>query len=166
MSSTLVLNASYECLGIVSRQRAMVLVITDRADLVEDTGEVWHSQHAEFPVPSVIRLKVFVKVPFRVTSPLNRRAVLVRDNHTCAFCGKTATTIDHVVPRSRGGPHRWENVVAACRKCNSQKDDKLLSELGWKLAFTPRVPHGTVWLILGIAELDPAWEPYLGVAVA
>lgn len=166
MSRALVLNASYECLGLISRQRAMVLVITDRADLVEDTGEVWHSQHAEFPVPSVIRLKVFVKVPFRVRSPLNRRAVLTRDKEICAYsCGRPATTIDHVIPRSRGGKHEWGNVVSSCRRCNSTKDDKLLSELGWKLAYQPRVPHGTVWLILGIAELDPAWAPYLDVAV-
>ncbi len=72
-----------------------------------------------------------------------------------------APTVDHVVPRSRGGHHEWENVVAACRVCNGRKGDRLLAELGWALRTTPTVPRGTRWLVVGVGRIDPAWEPYL-----
>src|SRR5215217_1857451 len=88
--------------------------------LVLNTGNVFHSERAAFPEPSVVRLSYFVKVPYQARVALNRRAVFARDGHRCQYCGAAAENIDHVIPRSKGGPHTWENVVAACRPCNSR----------------------------------------------
>jgi 5-methylcytosine-specific restriction endonuclease McrA len=158
---TLVLNASYQPLTVVSLRRAVVLVLTDKAEVVEANGE-WHSENESVPTPTVIRLRRFVKIPFRRKISLTRRNVLIRDGHRCAYCGHSANTIDHVVPRSKGGRHSWDNVVAACSRCNSRKDDKFLKDLGWELEKTPAEPVGWTWLIIGIADLEPTWEPYLG----
>lgn len=163
MGGVLMLNSSYQPLKIVPLGRAMRLVVAEKAEVVQADGVI-RSVSASFPRPAVIRLIRFVKVPYRAKLPLNRKAVLARDNGRCAYCGKAATTIDHVVPRSRGGAHDWLNVVAACSPCNAKKDDKTLKQLGWKLDFTPFAPKGTRWLILGIAEVDPSWEPYLAMA--
>ena len=161
---TLLLNASYEPLAVVSHKRAVVLIIQDKAEIVEATDERIHSASEDMPVPSVIRLKYFVKVPFRARLPLNRQAVLTRDGHRCQFvgCQRRGTTIDHVQPRSRGGAHAGENVVAACKPCNSKKADKTLDELGWKLRWKPRAPRGVFWLVIGITDVPEAWAPYLG----
>src|SRR5687768_1819494 len=118
MSRALVLNASYEPLGVVTVRRAVVLVLSQKADVLHDTGDVLRSERLVVKVPSVIRLRYFVKVPFRRRAALNRRAVFARDDHRCQYCGAAAESIDHVVPRAKGGLHEWENVVAACRPCN------------------------------------------------
>jgi 5-methylcytosine-specific restriction endonuclease McrA len=86
---------------------------------------------------------------------------LARDAHRCAYCDGVGDTIDHVVPRSRGGRHEWTNVVAACRRHNMQKGDRLLEELGWKLRTEPRVPEGISWRWRYLNEIDPLWAPFL-----
>lgn len=158
---TLLLNASYEPLAVVSWRRAVLLVLEEKADVLAETGAEVRSPSRTLAMPSVIKLRGFVKVPYRARLPLTREHLLARDQHRCAYCGARATTIDHVHPRSKGGEHRWENVVAACRGCNGRKGDRLLSELGWTLRVTPRAPHGVRWLIVGVATVDPAWEPFL-----
>ena len=105
MGRALVLNASYEPLGVVASRRAVVLVLADKADMVHDTGRRLHSQRVQIPVPSVIRLRYLVKVPYQRRVNLSRRAVLFRDGRRCQYCGRDADSIDHVVPRSRGGLH-------------------------------------------------------------
>lgn len=114
-------------------------------------------------MPAVLRLFRFVKVPRRSAVPVSRRAVLTRDGGACAYCSRPATTVDHVRPRSRGGQHRWENVVAACRSCNGTKDDRLLSELGWTLTSEPQAPKATVYVVFRYEQQD-AWKPYLALA--
>lgn len=157
----LLLNASYEPLKIVSRNRAVTLLVMEEADLVEAGEGLIRSPSISIPAPSVIRLRHFVQVPYRAKIPLTNRAVLIRDNHECAYCLKRrGTTIDHVLPRSRGGQHEWTNVVACCGRCNHKKADRLLSEVGWELRFTPYMPSGTFWMRLGHI-IHPAWEPYL-----
>src|ERR687890_185054 len=121
MGSALVLNATYEPLGVVSARRAVVLVLGEKADLLHASGDEVHSERLTVPVPSVIRLRYVVKVPFVRRAALNRRAVFARDGSRCQYCTAPAESIDHVVPRSRGGEHVWENVVAACRPCNTAK---------------------------------------------
>jgi 5-methylcytosine-specific restriction endonuclease McrA len=160
--TTLVLNASFEPLSTVSFRRAVLLVLAEKAEIVEEgEGEV-RSAQVSLPVPAVIRLLRYVKVPYRARVALTRENLMRRDNYTCAYCGsKQASTIDHVVPRSRGGLHRWENVVAACSPCNSRKDNKLLSEIGWKLGFTPKAPTRIGWAVVGVGRYEPAWEQYL-----
>jgi 5-methylcytosine-specific restriction endonuclease McrA len=158
---TLLLNASFEPLCVVSIRRAVVLVLKEKAEVVERNGAELHSERTVVPVPSVIRLVHFVRVPHRNRVPLSRRAVFARDGHRCQYCNRTAENIDHVVPRSRGGPHAWENVVASCRSCNARKEDRLPGEAGLRLHRPPRAPHSSLWLVATAGSLDPAWEPYL-----
>jgi 5-methylcytosine-specific restriction endonuclease McrA len=118
-------------------------------------------------VPSVIRLRSYVRVPYRARVPMTRAALMHRDRFRCAYCGAKADTVDHVVPRSRGGEHSWENCVAACANCNHRKADRLLTELGWALRSVPLPPKGQHWRLLSsVKELDPAWVRYLGEGAA
>ena len=96
--------------------------------------------------------------------PVSRRGVLRRDAHRCAYCGGSAATVDHVVPRSRGGADSWENLVACCLRCNNIKGDRTPAEMGWNLRKTPRPPHGTSWLVRGVEKGTPDWEQYLAPA--
>ena len=164
MSDALVLNASYEPLCVVSARRGVVLVLTGRAVTVQPSAVVMHAERTQVAVPAVVRLTRFVRVPYRASVPMTRKGVLARDGHRCVYCGAAATSLDHVVPRSRGGAHTWENVVAACGRCNHQKADRPLHELGWRLPRSPRAPTGAVWRILGSCWLDPAWLPFLAGA--
>ncbi len=169
MSRALILNATYEPLGVVSERRALILVLNSRAVMIEDSGNVVHFTGGQMALPSVIRLTKFIRVPYRHSVPLSRRAIFARDGGRCVYCTATATSIDHVVPRSRGGGHSWENVVSACHKCNHLKADRQLKELGWRLRTAPREPIGTAWRILGIGRADYRWLQYLepfGVASA
>jgi len=161
MSDTLLLNATYEPLCVVSVHRAVGLVLSDKADVIADGDAPIRSERLAMAEPAVIRLRYFVKVPFRARLPLNRRNLLARDRGRCAYCANRADTMDHVVPRSRGGVHAWENVVAACRPCNATKGDRLLAELGTHLPFTPTAPSGWAYLVVGVSAAHPAWEPWL-----
>ena len=164
MSRALVLNASFEPLCVVSTRRALVLVIDDKAELVHSTDAFFHSERAAFPEPSVVRLCHYVKVPYVARVALNRRAVFARDGHSCQYCGAAAENIDHVIPRSRGGPHTWENVVAACRPCNSRKQDRMLHETSLALHRKPAAPRERTWILVASGQVRPDWEPYLGVS--
>lgn len=158
---TLVLNAGYEPLGVVSFKRALTLVLNEKATILEAAEEPVHSARAEFDLPSVILLTKYVRVPVNRTVPVTRRGVLRRDEHRCAYCGKNANTIDHVTPRSRGGRDTWENLVACCLRCNSVKSDKTLAELGWSMRITPKMPHGGIWTVRGAERADESWNSYL-----
>jgi 5-methylcytosine-specific restriction endonuclease McrA len=164
LSGALVLNATYEPLCVVPLRRAVVLVLAEKAVVVEAGQTMMHSERTSIAIPSVVRLSHYVRVPYRREVPLTRRAVLERDEHRCVYCGARADTIDHVRPRSRGGPHAWTNVVAACARCNHKKGDRLLTELGWHLNPPPMEPPATVAVVLGWTKRDPAWQPYLGLA--
>jgi 5-methylcytosine-specific restriction endonuclease McrA len=161
MSPALVLNATFEPIAVVASRRAILLVLADKADIVEAGDDEWRSATAAIRVPLVVKLRRYVRIPYRTTIPLTGRNLMARDGHVCAYCPKRASTIDHVHPRSRGGQHRWENVVAACAGCNQKKGDRTLKELGWKLTRRPFAPTGRAWLMIGVADRDPSWEPYL-----
>ena len=160
-SGVLVLNATYEPLCVVSVRRAAILVLSAKAVCVADGEGFLHSVRHELPVPSVVRLTRYVRVPFRATVGLSRRAIFARDGWRCAYCKGPAETIDHVFPRSRGGRHAWENVVAACAKCNHSKGDKTPAELGWRLLTKPAAPKGVAWRVLGHRAPDPRWASWL-----
>ncbi|HEU5033340.1 MAG TPA: HNH endonuclease [Mycobacteriales bacterium] len=162
MAHALVLNATYEPLCVVSSRRAVVLVLAGKAIPVEATDDEMHSEHLALRVPVVVRLTRFVRVPYRAHVPLTRRAVFARDGGRCVYCSAPATSIDHVVPRSRGGEHVWENVVSCCRRCNHAKADRALPELGWRMPRQPRAPSGPAWRVLGTGRMHPVWRPYLG----
>ena len=162
-AATLLLNATYEPLCVVSSRRAIVLVLAQKAVSVDSSGEVVRAESVAVPVPVVVRLTRYVRVPYPAQVPLSRRAVFTRDGQTCVYCGGSATSIDHVVPRSRGGTHTWDNVVAACRRCNHTKADRSLAELGWKLPHPPGIPSGAAWRLLGHRSVDPRWREWLGM---
>ena len=112
-------------------------------------------------IPSVVRLRYHVRVPYQRDVALSRRGVFARDGHACQYCGARAETLDHVVPRSRGGSHTWDNVVAACRPCNIRKRDRLLHETTMNLRARPRAPLGASWSIIASGSVPGEWEPYL-----
>ena len=164
MKSALVLNATYEPLSVVSSQRAICLVLCDKADIVEDDGSVMHAEKLQLPTPLVIKLRYVAKVPYHRHAALSRRAIFARDNHKCAYCGGLADSIDHVHPRSRGGEHIWENVTAACRTCNLHKRDRTPDEAGMKLRTIPLVPLETAWITFSVGSVPDEWKPYLAQA--
>lgn len=164
MVRALVLNVTYEPLSVVAGRRAAVLVLTERAEIVHEGDDVLHSEHLVLPVPSVVRLRTLVKVPYQRHLSVSRRGVLARDAHRCQYCGSKAETIDHVVPRSRGGGHSWDNVVAACRPCNLRKADRPLRDCGLKLRITPGPPRRTLWVTTAVDAVPALWEPYLHAA--
>jgi 5-methylcytosine-specific restriction endonuclease McrA len=159
MGRALVLNASDAPLAVVSARRAVVLVLKEKAEVVVTNGMIFRSERLELEAPSVVRLRRYVKVPFRARAPLTRRAVFARDGWVCQYCGAAAENLDHVIPRSRGGEHVWENVVAACRRCNAKKENHLVAEAGMRLARQPFAPSDGFRLSLGRPEAG--WEPFL-----
>jgi 5-methylcytosine-specific restriction endonuclease McrA len=161
VQATLLLNASYEPIRLIPLRKALVLVIADKAEVVEEGRQVFRSPRSSMRAPSVIRLLRYVQVPYKRRATLNLRAVLARDGGACQYCGANAASIDHVHPRARGGTHVWENVVAACLRCNNKKADKTLAQLGWTLPRKPYAPRDTRWILLGVATVEPAWETYL-----
>jgi 5-methylcytosine-specific restriction endonuclease McrA len=164
---TLVLNAGYEPLAVVSFKRAIILVLNQKATVLAGSGDqLVHSASEKFSLPSVILLQRYVRVPSTRKVPVSRRGVLRRDGYRCAYCQKSANTIDHVQPKSRGGKDTWENLVACCLKCNNTKSDKTLNELGWNLANPPRMPHGIAWTVRGAESFEPEWNEFLSMPVA
>lgn len=143
MGKVLVLNASYEPLNITSWRRAVVLLLKNKAEQVEHNGKYIS---ANIPLPTVIRLRHYVQLPYKEIS-LTRRNILNRDNHTCQYCNYRGEdlTLDHVLPRSRGGPDTWENIVTACVKCNVRKGNRTPLEANMPLRQTPRRPFSSLY---------------------
>lgn len=162
MARALVLNASYEPLSVVSERRAVVLVLNQKATMVVGRSETWSSESRSVELPSVVRLNRYVKVPYRRAVPVTRRAVFGRDGHSCQYCGGPAESIDHVKPRSKGGDHSWDNVVACCRACNVRKGNRTPAESGLRLRTEPRPPRRFGWIYASAGfDVDPEWHPYL-----
>ena len=161
MPESLVLNATYKPLSVVSARRALVLVWLDRATMVAAREEIWRSVREDFPVPSVVKLNRFVKVPYHRAVPLTRGAVFARDSGTCQYCGASAENLDHVVPRSRGGRHAWDNVVACCRRRNAKKGNRLVNEAGLSLARQPAAPTTVGWVYTHPGQAESSWRPFL-----
>jgi 5-methylcytosine-specific restriction endonuclease McrA len=167
MHSVLVLNASFEPINIVSLKRAVVLVLKEKAEIIEARVErQLQAANAVVPYPLVIRLVTYVHIPRRATVPLTRRTLLSRDNFTCQYCGSTETplTIDHIVPRSRGGKTEWTNCVAACASCNRRKADKLPAEAKMHPLNPPVKPGYLAVVLLGRAYggNHEVWQRYIG----
>lgn len=158
---TLVLNAGYEPLSVVSSCRAAVLVMHGKASMLAEDGIPIASPSALLPRPAVILLHRYVRVMRHGPSVPSRRGILRRDQRTCAYCRRPAGTVDHVIPRSRGGGSSWENLVACCGPCNVRKGDQTLDELGWALRTTPRSPPHFIWLPHELETPHELWAPFL-----
>ncbi|MGN7187568.1 HNH endonuclease [Microbacterium enclense] len=148
------LNASFEPLGIVPVSRALVFLIRERAVIVDAIpGRTLRSADTEFPFPRVVQFREMIRVPYRYGQvSWSRRGLLQRDNHECAYCGKRASTVDHIQPRSRGGRDIWLNTVAACVRCNGRKADRTPEEAGMPLRFQPGIVTSRDTFVLAIAE--------------
>ena len=159
---TLVLNAGYEPLTVVSFKRAILLVLNDKATiLASDHAHPVRSAYGAWERPSVILLTRYVRIPRGRVVPVSRRGVLRRDEHRCGYCAKSASTIDHVLPRSRGGRDTWENLVACCLRCNNKKGDHTPAEMGWRLRISPRMPVSASWVLRGAELPMPQWGEFL-----
>jgi len=161
----LVLNQNYEPLNVCRVRRAVVLLYQRKAEMLENGVGFIHSTSQDFQVPSVIRLPYLVKRPFRTERKLTRLEVFNRDHYTCQYCGRATRqlTIDHIIPRYRGGQHTWENVVSACIACNRRKAGKTPEEAGMKLRQTPSPPKRShlFYIPSHFIETRDEWQRYL-----
>ncbi|MDQ3150091.1 MAG: HNH endonuclease [Chloroflexota bacterium] len=161
----LVLNQNYEPLNVCDIRRAFRLLGAEKAELLARNHQVIHTPTIAIPAPSVIRLQYHVKRP-QPRVKLSRREVFSRDRHTCQYCGMVSRdlTIDHVMPKHRGGRHEWDNLVAACRACNHRKGGKTVVEARMALMREPRAPRADVRYLFGTYltdERNEAWRSYL-----
>jgi 5-methylcytosine-specific restriction endonuclease McrA len=159
----LVLNATYEPINVCSVQRAIVLVLKEKAEVLERGARRLRAVSRSYAWPIVIRLLSFVRVPRHEARKITRRAVFARDGYACQYCGAAhRLTVDHVVPRSRGGRSTWDNVVTSCAPCNARKGDHLPSEAGMHPRSSPRPPGPRVFISVAAPRRPTSWEPYLG----
>jgi 5-methylcytosine-specific restriction endonuclease McrA len=163
VQQVLVLNASYEPLNVCSVRRAHVLVWKGKAEVLEQLDVPLHSATSTYPWPHVIRLVAYVRVPRGVKRKISRRALFARDGWRCVYCGTASgrLTLDHVVPRSRGGDSVWENVVTSCAPCNLRKGNRLLHEISMELRELPRTPAPVLFIRLAAPTIPKRWQPYL-----
>ena len=159
----LVLNATYEPINVCTVRRAVVLLLKDKAEVVEHATRELHSATTTIARPVVIRLVTYVRIP-RDTHrrKITRRAVFARDDWTCQYCGaRSNLTVDHVVPRSKGGESNWTNIVASCAPCNRRKGNSLPRHVGMKLLKQPRTPSPHVFIQVASPSIPAAWQQYL-----
>jgi len=160
--TALLLNGDYRPLKVLGQHKAVRLVLKQKATVVVEGENQIRSGGLIMPEPKVLHLNKYIHVPEKSHLKPTRRAIMARDNNTCQYCGGHATTIEHIVPRSKGGVHTWDNVVACCGPCNFKKADKFLDQLGWELTKTPKQPSGSFWILIRFKEIDPTWEAFLG----
>ena len=165
-ANVLVLNLDYQPLNVCNVRRAVVLLAKEKATVIEQNGHIVTSERFSFPSPSVIRLAYHVKRP-RPVVKLTRKEVLQRDDHTCPYCGKRGNdlTLDHIMPRHRGGQHTWENVVAACRPCNHKKGGRTLAESKMQLLHQPKRPPATPTYLYSsyVRGGEQNWAKFIGL---
>jgi 5-methylcytosine-specific restriction endonuclease McrA len=163
----LVLNATYEPINVCTVRRATVLLLKQKAEVIEEGIGVLHSERMSLERPAVIRLVTYVRVPRDVhRRKITRKAVLARDSWTCQYCGaeKPGLTVDHVIPRSKGGESVWENIVASCAPCNRKKGNKLPREARMHPRCEPRPPGPTIFIRIAAPKVPTTWERYLVAA--
>ncbi|MEI8033546.1 MAG: HNH endonuclease [Chlorobiaceae bacterium] len=161
-SQVLVLNSSYEPLIVCDARKALLLLFGGKAVPVHESGRSVKSISRSFPLPSVVRLNMFVRVPYRRII-LNRKNILLRDANQCQYCGRTELklTIDHMVPRSRGGEDSWENLITACTRCNTLKGNRTPREAGMLPMKQPGRPSNLLFMQKVTTTLTEEWKPYL-----
>ena len=159
----LVLNATYEPINVCTVKRAVVLLLKDKAEVIEHSEWELRSASSSIQRPTVIRLVTYVRIP-RDTHrrKITRRAVFARDEWTCQYCGSRGNlTVDHVIPKSKGGSSSWENIVASCAPCNRRKGDLLAPAVGMRLLRQPRTPSPHVFIRVASPTIPTVWLQYL-----
>ena len=144
MDTVIVLNGSYEFLGLVSWKRAMVLLVSGKVEVVRESGRVIRTVSETFRVPAIVRLVKYIRTIYRREVPLSRKNIITRDGCTCQYCGSehppSELTIDHIVPRVQGGTDLWTNMVTSCRGCNMKKGGRTPRQAGMRLVKQPFRP--------------------------
>ena len=156
------MNQNYEPLTVCNVRRAIILTYLGKAEIIGkvDNRNV-RSIYRTFDYPSVVRLIIFVRVPFRKII-LSRKNILRRDNHRCQFCGSTSNlTIDHIIPKSKGGEDDWENLTTACIRCNNKKGDRTPDEAKMNLMTIPKRPSHITFIKNFAGNVNVDWKPYL-----
>ncbi|UCF70338.1 MAG: HNH endonuclease [candidate division WOR-3 bacterium] len=159
----LLLNQNYEPMTILRLKRAITLLILGKVDMVENAdGKLLHAISITYRVPSVIRLRYYVRIKRKEIS-LTKKNVIKRDNHQCQYCGKRAgeMTADHILPKALGGDESWENLVCACHECNNKKGDSSLKHVGMHLMRKPRRPNYFTFVLNEFGNPNAEWRPYL-----
>jgi 5-methylcytosine-specific restriction endonuclease McrA len=159
----LVLNHDYEPLSICNVKKAIILLYLGKAELIAACdGKKLRSVYTSMPYPSIVRLSVYIRLPYKKIV-LSHKNILRRDSHVCQYCGKTESmlTVDHVIPKAKGGPETWENLVAACVSCNNKKGDRTLHEAQMKLLRKPIRPNHVMFIRHFVGTVDDHWKPYL-----
>jgi 5-methylcytosine-specific restriction endonuclease McrA len=158
----LVLNQNYEPLMVCNARRALVMLLGERAEMVESSDRQVRSVRSLVGLPSVVRIMRYIRRP-RQEVRLTKQNVLRRDRYTCQYCGATdpPMTTDHIIPRSQGGEDSWDNLVCACTVCNNAKGDRSLIQARMRLRRSPRKPHYMTFLQYSIRHPDNRWRPYL-----
>jgi 5-methylcytosine-specific restriction endonuclease McrA len=159
----LVLNATYEPINVCTVRRAVVLLLKERAEVIEEGLAALRSERASFQRPAVIRLASYVRLPRDAhRRKITRRAVFARDGWECQYCGSRATlTVDHVIPRSKGGSSDWDNIVASCAPCNRRKGDMLPRQANMHPRNPPKVPSSTIFIHVASPTIPAAWRQWL-----
>ena len=163
----LVLNASYEPINVCTVRRATVLLLKSKAEVIEIGTRDLHWATGSLPRPVVIRLVTYVRIPRDAHSrKITRRAIFARDQWTCQYCGSARSnlTVDHVIPRSKGGDTGWDNIVTCCAPCNRRKGDRLPKHAGMHPRHAPRAPSSTIFVHVAVPRVPDAWQPYLVAA--
>ncbi|MEM7033344.1 MAG: HNH endonuclease, partial [Chloroflexota bacterium] len=161
MNNVLLLNASYEPLGVISPQRAFLLMLAEKVYREANDVIALRSVSRDFEIPTVVRLKMYVNVPRRKTR-WSRRGVLKRDGFICIYCGAHAgakATLDHIIPRSLGGKDTWVNTACACVRCNQRKGNRTPAQAGMKLHWEPKIPR--VDYLVASSNIPQSWKVYL-----
>jgi 5-methylcytosine-specific restriction endonuclease McrA len=162
-AKVLVLNQSYEPITICNIRKAIVLILLKKAELIsKDNRKTLRSINGNFPWPSIIRLSKYISVPYK-NVVLSRKNILRRDVYKCSYCGRgdLPLTIDHIVPKAKGGIDSWENLVSACTKCNNKKGDRTPAEAGMHLMIRPFKPNHLLFIKNVVGKIDEVWKPYL-----
>ena len=162
-NNVLVLNQNYEPMSICSARRAFLLMYLGKAEMIEtQNGIKIRSVFKSYPLPSIVKIDRYIRAP-RKNVVLTRKNILIRDGHTCCYCGSTKgpMTVDHIIPKNKKGVDSWENLVCACDKCNNKKGDRTLKAAGMKLLRKPIRPNHITYIQRFIGHVDDRWKPYL-----
>lgn len=163
--AVLLLNHNYEPLTTCSAKRAIIMVWSGKAEMVESTGQFVHSISMTVDIPSIIRLLIYVKITHIGAIQLTKQNIIKRDHGICQYCGtkEGPMTVDHVIPRSHGGGDTWENLVCACSRCNNSKGDRLLHEAGMSLIRAPFKPNVRSFVYYNKGTVHATWSAYIRI---